>query len=72
MDRLFCRKGLAAALLTLVLLPSGTMERIKNQTQPVFFSMLFPQLMPDMESFRWEIPAWLWAETGAMQEGIRL
>ena len=47
MDRFFCRRALAAALLILLLLPAGTEERMQNRTRPVFFSMLFPQLIPD-------------------------
>ncbi len=65
MDRFSCligNGGLAAlvcALLLCVLL-SGPLGRQRQEAQPVFFSLLFPQLAPELP---WEFGI-LWQEDG--------
>ena len=44
MDRLFCALVLTAAMIVSACVIA---ENALEETQPVFFSMLFPQLMPE-------------------------
>lgn len=58
MDRLFVLLGLLALLAMMPMRIAG-----EEDAQPVFFSLLFPQLMPEGEDNPW-LRDWLGSVTG--------